>query len=209
MKLQLKKSRIIDWWVAKKNDKMAFVNIFSDEPLENLLIVGYYLERSGKQLANSTNYVVRIIKEGVITEQGSFYPFEEAHELYMQFLIKANKKNTFIASKWEIKEHGYPMMLIADIIKEHSIEEEVTFDFLPDGNSDILFSGYSKKLSSKVVLTTFCRRGVCIIFDIPQPVMDDIYNSAFALSKESNERIIKVQKIFSQKVSGYISVKVN
>lgn len=205
MKLQLKKSKIVDWWVAKESEKMEFVNIFSGEPLENLLIMGYYLDRNRRKLASSTNYIVRITREGVITAQGSFYPFEEAHELYMQFLIKANKKNTLIACKWEIEEQEKTMKLTADIVG-NTAAKEVTFDFIPDENSNVLFSGYSKKLSSKVILNTFSRRNVCIIFDIPQSVLNDVYNSAFALTDES---VVKVKKIFSKKVNSYISVKVN
>lgn len=210
MKLQLKKSKITDWWVARNNHKMAFVNIFSNEPLENLLIVGYYLDKRDKILATSTNYVVRITKEGVITAQGSFYPFEEAHELYLQFLINANKKNTLIASNWEIRDNSSPMILVADIISNSGVKEDVLFDFIPDRKTDVTFSGYSKELSSNIVITTFARRNVCIILDIPQSVMTDIYNSSIALSDESNERIVKVQKIFNEKANrSYISVKVN
>lgn len=146
MKLQLKKSKITDWWVAKKNHKMAFVNIFSGEPLENLLIVGYYLDKNERVLATSTNYVVRITKKGVITAQGSLYPFKKAHELYLQFLINANKKNTLIAYDWEIKDKSFPMILVADIISDSGIKEEVTFDFIPDGKTDVIFFWLFKKV---------------------------------------------------------------
>lgn len=87
-------------------------------------------------LTTSTNYVVRITKEDVITAQGSFYPFEEAHELYLH---------------------------------------------IPDGKTDVIFSGYSRELDSKIVITTFARRNVCIILAIPQLVRADIYSSSIAL----------------------------
>lgn len=76
MYLRLKKSQITHWWVAKSNLKMAFVNILSGEELsEDLLVVGY-LNREKEELATSTNRVVRVTDKGVITQKGTFYPFE-------------------------------------------------------------------------------------------------------------------------------------
>lgn len=98
---KLKKSQITDWWVAKSNLKMAFVNILSGEPLsENLLVVGY-LDRDKEELATSTNRVVKVTKDGVITEKGTFYPFEEAHELYLSFLIEVQQEDVLIATNWK------------------------------------------------------------------------------------------------------------
>lgn len=99
---KFKKSQITDWWVAESNLKMAFVNILSGEqPLsENLLVVGY-LDREKEELATSTNRVVKVTKDGVITAKGTFYPFEEAHDLYLHFLIEANKEDTLIAFNWD------------------------------------------------------------------------------------------------------------
>ena len=114
MVLKLKKSRITDWWVAEKNDRMNFINILSGQPLKGDLVVVGYLDNT-KNLARSTNSVVRITEKGVITAQGTFYPFEEAHPLYLNFLLKANEENTIIASYWKILDEKSHTM-IADII---------------------------------------------------------------------------------------------
>ena len=203
---KLKKSKITDWWVAKKNDKMAFVNFLSKKSLNGeFLIVGYYLNKNQKVLATSTNYIVRITKEGIITSQGSFYPFEEAHELYMQFLIKANQENTVIASYWDFVKDS--SKIIANITKNDITQKDIIFDFTPD-EKGVMLSGYSKELLSKVVITTF-RKRFCTILGIPESVEADIYNSSFALESESKERIEQVKRIFDEKVDGeYISVSI-
>lgn len=198
MYTKLKKSQITDWWVAKSNLKMAFVNILSGEPLsEDLLVVGYS-DREKEELATSTNRVVRVTKDGVITQKGTFYPFEEAHELYMDFLIEVNKENTLIAINWAYANELCENTIIADIVRSGSIEEGVTFDFTPSKKHEVMFDGYSKKLSANVVLTTFARRNVCIIIDIPDIVRSDISRSSFALEKESTEKIRLVQSIFKE-----------
>lgn len=172
---------------------------------EKFIVVGY-LDKGKKQLATSINPVVKIMKEGVITAQGTFYPFEEAHELYLQFLIEVSKENTLIAKNWEFvsfkieREYG-PKTIIADIIKNGNIEKGVTFDVTPNGVTDVMLSGYSKKLSANVVLTTFAKRNVCIILDIPQSVEDDIYNSSFAVKEETMEKVRLVRNIFIGKLN--------
>lgn len=208
MKLKLKKSKITDWWVAKKGYKMAFENIISGDPLEKELLIVGYLDKSKEVLATSTNQVILVCKDGVVTAQGSFYPFEEAHELYLQFLINANKENTVIARAWEIKQEFPKIMLVADIICGSEIKKNIIFDFIPDGKNYVMFHGYSETLSSNVVLTTFARRNVCIILEIPKMVTDDIYSSSFALEEESYCRLQAVRKLFEQHVKGsYILVK--
>ena len=207
MHLKLKKSKIVDWWVAKKSNKMAFENFLLGEPLEgDLLVVGYYLDKNQKQLASSTNHVVRITKDGVITAQGSFYPFEEAHELYMQFLISANEDNTLIASHWDFVEDS--SKIIADITENGIVKEGITFDFTPD-KAGVMLSGYSEDLKSRVVLNTFRKRDFCTIIGIPESVKADIYYSSFSSYEESRERLEKVRKIFEDKIKdSYISVKI-
>lgn len=198
MYTKLKKSQITDWWVAKSNLKMAFVNILSGKPLnENLLVVGY-LDREKEELATSTNRVVRVTKNGVITGNGTFYPFEEAHELYLHFLIEANKENTLIGINWGYANKLCKHTIIADIVMDGSIENGVIFDFTPGKKQRVMFDGYSKKLSANVVLTTFARRNVCIILDIPDDVKFDISSSSFALEEETMEKVRLVQKIFEK-----------
>ncbi|MBQ2916936.1 MAG: hypothetical protein IJE59_01995 [Clostridia bacterium] len=196
----LKKSKITDWWVAEANLKMAFVNILSGQPLDkNLLVVGY-LDKENRELGTSTNRVVKVTKEGVITEKGTFYPFKEAHDLYLHFLIEANKENTLIATKWEYADKICKRKIIADIVRDGTIEERVTFDFTPSKKYNVMFAGYSKDLSSNIILTTFARRNVCIKLQIPDVVKSDIHRSSVALHVETLEKIRLVQAIFTEKL---------
>lgn len=195
---ELKKSQITDWWVAKSNLKMAFVNILSGEPLsENLLIVGY-LNREKEELATSTNRVVQVTKDGVITEKGTFYPFTEAHDLYLHFLIEVQKENTLIVTNWKYANKLSKRTIIADVIRDGKIEEGITFDFTPNKKYNVMFAGYSKDLSSNVVLTTFARRNVCITIAIPDAVKFDIARSAWRLEEETMEKVRVVQSIFAE-----------
>lgn len=210
MYLKLKKSKITDWWIAEGNDKMNFVNILTGEPLQSDLKVVGYFDKSQEVVATSTNYVVMITKEGVITSQGSFYPFEEAHNLYLQFLIYTNKKDALIGYNWDFADRESKEKIVADIIDKGTIRKNVIFDFIPN-EVGVMLSGYSKDLSEDVVLSTFSRRnvGCLIIHGIADFVKADIYHSSFALLEESQERVKEVKKIFSNKVKGKsISVKV-
>lgn len=193
---KFKKSQITDWWVAESNLKMAFVNILSGEPLGgNLLVVGYL----DKELTLSTNRVVKVTKDGVITAKGTFYPFEEAHDLYLHFLMEANKEDTLIAFNWEYKNKLCKRMITADIIRNGNVERGVTFDFTPSKKYNVMFAGYSEQLSSNIVLTTFARRNVCITIAIPEEVKSDIYRSSFATKEETMEKVRAVQNTFAER----------
>ena len=203
MHLELKKSRLTHWWVGEMGNIMAFYNILSGHelPKEQLKVVGYY--DNGEEITPSTNYVVLITRDGVITAQGSFYPFEEAHELYLQFLIKANKKNTVIARRWQIVDEKKGLIL-ADIIRNGKLEEEVEFDFTPDKKRNVMFFGTSKKLDAKVVLATFSRRdaGCLILAGVIDIVKADIKKSSFASGEMSQKRVKKVKKILNEVTNG-------
>lgn len=177
-KVKLKKSRIIDWWVADSNSKMAFVNILSGELLSTHLYVVGYLDKNKKELGTSTNRVVKIVEDGVLTVMGTFYPFKKAHKLYLNFLMEANKEDTVIATNWEYSYQMDKGTITADIIRNGNIEKNVTFDFIPRPEYSVAFLGYSKKLSCKVVLTTFDKRNVCMKIGIPDEVKFDIYRSS-------------------------------
>lgn len=195
----LKKSKIKDWWVAKNNNKMAFVNIFESGPIgDDLLIVGY-LDKENEELATSTNRVAKITKKGVITAKGTFYPFEEAHDLYLHFLIKAQKENTVIAKSWDYAEKGSKSHIVADIERDGVVEKGVVFDFTPMRNYNVMFAGYSYSLKSNVLLATFDKRGVCILLKIPDSVRSDIMKSSIATEEETIEKVAKVKELFVQK----------
>ena len=198
MYTKLKKSQITHWWIAEANLKMAFINILSGEPLsDNLLVVGY-LDVEKEELATSTNRVKRVTKDGVITAKGTFYPIEEAHELYLSFLIEANKEDTLVAINWEYAQKLCKHKIIADVVKDGNIERGVTFDFTPDKKYNVMFSGYSKDLSANIVLTTFARRNVCITLAIPDTVRADIAHSSFALQDETMQKVKSVKEIFAE-----------
>lgn len=199
MYLRLKKSKITDWWVAKPKSKMAFINILSSENLsQDLLVVGY-LDKGKQELATSTNLVKKITEKGVITEKGTFYPFKEAHPLYLQFLIEANKENTLIATDWDYASKISKHKIIADIVRKDGIEKGVTFDFTPIEKGKVMLNGYSKDLSSNIVLTTFAKRNVCITLRIPDSVKSDIYRSSFEDEEETKEKVRLIQDIFVEK----------
>lgn len=198
MHTELKKSQITHWWISESNLKMAFVNILSGKPLsDNLLVVGY-LDVEKEELATSTNRVVKVTKDGVITAKGTFYPFEEAHEVYLSFLIEANKENTLVAINWDYAQKLCKHRIIADIIRDGNIERGITFDFTPNKKYNVMFAGYSKDLSANIVLTTFARRNVCIKIAIPDTIKADIAHSSFAIKDETMKKVKSVKEIFAK-----------
>lgn len=203
MHLNLKKSRLTHWWVAEFDDKMNFCNIFSEETRTkgSLKVIGY-LDNTEK-IAQSTNYVVMITKDGVITAQGSFYPWEEAHELYLRFLIKANQIDTAIARRWKILD-AEKCLVLADITRGGVVEENVKFDFIPDKGINVIFSGTSSKLDSKVVFATFSRRdvGCLVIAGVDERVKEDVKKSSYASKESSQKRVESVKKILNEITKG-------
>ncbi len=221
MFFKLKKSHITDWWIAISDSPLAFFNILAGNPLDQKLIVVGYFNKKKKELATSTNYVVNVTKDGVITTNGSFYPFEKAHKLYLQFLIEVNKENTLIATNWDFAKYWYfyikkgkltitdweyantstKSIIIADIILNNGYirKKSITFDFIPDQKHNVILSGYSKDLSSKIVLTTFSRRNVCAKISIPNSIKSDIAFSSLKDEEETKDNIRLVQNIFIEK----------
>ena len=195
----LKRSKIKDWWVAKSNNKMAFVDIFGGGQIgDDLLIVGY-LDKENEELATSTNKVAKVTKKGVITAKGTFYPFEEAHDLYLHFLIKAQSENVVLARSWDYAVKGQKTHIIADIERDGVLEKGIIFDFEPMRKYNVMFAGYSHALKSNVLLSTFDKRGVCILLKIPDSVYSDILKSSIASEEETAEKVVKVRELFLQK----------
>jgi len=189
MYFTLKKSKITGWWVSKENRKLTFVNICDKEQLTDDLVVVGFMKDSYPELAMSTNHVVKVTEKGVITAKGSFYPFAEAHALYINFLNNANTTNVVIAFNWKLKRHT----MTADIIRDGKVTTDVTFDFDPyhDNMNDI---GYSDKLKSDVVVSAFSRRGVCMKLGIPDDVKHDMrMNADFADESEKVQYIDRVR----------------
>lgn len=189
MYFTLKQSKIEGWWVSKKDSKLTFVNICDKEQLTDDLVVVGFMKDSYPELAMSTNHVVKVTEEGVITAKGSFYPFEEAHALYINFLNNTNTTNAVIAFNWELNKNT----MAADIIRDGSVIKNVTFDFesYHDDRNDI---GYSDKLKSDVVVSAFSGRGVCMTLCIPWEIKHDMrMNADFEYESEKVQYINRVR----------------
>jgi hypothetical protein len=185
-----KKSKITGWWVSKKDRKLTFFNICEKEQLPDDLVVVGFMKESYPDLAMSQNYVVKVTPKGVITAKGSFYPFEEAHALYINFLNNANTSNAVIAFNWELDKNT----MTADIIRDGKITKDVTFDF-DSYHYNMNDIGYSDKLKSNVVVSAFSRRGVCIKLRIPMEIKSDMQkNVDFA---DENEKIQCINRVRS------------
>lgn len=199
MYFTLKESKITAWWVAKKNDLMAFYNICANEELPNDLVVVGTMKDSypALDLAESSNNVVSVSEHGVITAKGSFYPLEEAHASYINFLVNANTTNKVIAVDWKLVRG----IMTADILRDGEMKKGVTFDFKPYhwNRNDV---GYSDKLKSDVVVSPFSRRGVCIKLCIPTEVKSEIYHNAeFSDESEKTEYIDLVRGFINRRGS--------
>lgn len=197
MEMKLKKSLIKNWWVAPAKEKMQFVNILNNvNNIEPDLVVMGYLHNEKDNLASSTNRVVKIIKEGVVTGQGTFYPFEEAHELYLKFLIEANEKNTVIANRWELIDEKHMVANLIWQIGIETIQNAATFDFKSTSNGKILLTGQSKELKSNIVLSPFNVRNQCLLLCVKDSVLKDIWEGSFATSEETKQKVKKIQQMF-------------
>ncbi len=195
MGIHLKKSKIKYWWIAKSNNLMAFENILGANVKDmNLLVVGY-VEREKRELWTSSNKVSKVTKEGITTAKGTFYPFSEAHPLYLQFLIETSNKSTIIAKNWNSTSGLGKLKITADITSNGVETDNVTFDFTPVKEYGAVFLGYSKKLNANVVVTTFDKRNVCIKLKVPDEVVKNIYTTSFLSEKELSERVHKVQAL--------------
>lgn len=205
MVLRLKKSRITNWWIACRDDKMNFFNILSsDHLIGDLVVMGYF--DNTKELAHSTNSVSRITKNGIITSQGTFYPFEEAHPLYLKFLLKANTPNTVVASYWKVINFTN-LTMVANLLTTDGLIKDVTFDFIPINESPVMFFGHSNDLNADVVISTFRRKGYCSTIRIPKDVKSDIYNTSIILKDDFIKLLKKVKRLYKQKSNKtYISV---
>lgn len=189
MFLTKKKSLIKNWWVTHENDKMSFVNILKKENItRDLIVVGIWEH----DLATSTNNVVKVTNRGVITEKGTFYPFTEANEVYLQYLIDVNNGNPVIALNW--KKLG-PNKIVADIIINKKLIKNCTLDFKPYTNSiGVTVSGHSKLLTSVVVLNPFKEGKYCMKLEVPINIMEKIKKGSMYLDMEKIGQIEAILK---------------
>lgn len=203
MQDKLKESKIASWWIAPARSELKFVNILSEDEVKgDLIVVGYRKgRRETRELWTSLNYVLKITEDGVITAQGSFYPFEEAHPIYLRFLVQANKENTKFAYRWGYVNKTNKKEIIANVVMaDGSTRKNVTFDIIPDKRAPVLVSGYSEKLGCNVAFSSFDKRGFCIRIGIDEDVKEEIYRSSLVTPKESGARAQKVREIFKNKI---------
>lgn len=203
MQDELKKSKIVSWWIAPASSKLKFINILSEDELKgDLLVVGYMKgERNTRKLWTSSNPVLKITEYGVITAQGTCYPFEEAHPIYLRFLEQISKENTEFAYKWGYINRSNKKKIIANIVMPEGVTlHNVIFDIIPDKRAPVLVSGYSEKLGYNVAFAPFDKRGFCIRIGISEEVKEEIYRTSLVVPKETSARAEKIRKIFKSKM---------
>lgn len=195
-----KKSKIVNWWIAPQYSELKFVNIFSREALkENLIVVGTCRdEQYSREFWTSSNRVVKVTSKGVLTAQGTFYPFKEAHRIYLKFLVESNNGDPIFAYKWEYLDEQ-KTRVIANIVTTTGTEiNKVKFDFDSVEKEKLPISGFSEKLNSKVVFSSFDKDGFCIRFEIPEDVKDSIYRTIKIEKKELKGLLRSLKRIFQK-----------
>lgn len=188
-------SPIINWWICKANYYyLSFCNILDPCILnEQLLVVGY-MDDNFIDLAKSSSYVKQITPDGVYTANGTFYSFYTAHEMYLQFLIDANKPNTFIAYQWDFASKDEKWIVAT--FHDGNLKKELLFDFVPTSKTKALLTGYSPKLNANIVLSSFSRKHVfCPKLFISDIVKDDIKRSSYTTADECLTRLNQVHSL--------------
>lgn len=190
-----KPSKIVDWWIAPKYHELKFVNILLPGSLkEDLVIVGHPRnEESRREIWTSTNKVAKITRTGVMTEKGTFYPFKEAHGMYIQFLIEVNKANTVHAYLWDYASHAKDRIIADVTFYEGYQKEDVTFDCKIDEKPKELPCGYSKELKANVVFSPFSKRNFCTRIHVPTEVILATYSGAKLTSEEFRSKMKKIR----------------
>ena len=190
-----KTSRIEDWWIAPKLNELRFVNIFSPNALkQELLVVGHMKDEDNRELWTSTNRVVEITSSGVVTAQGTIYPFKEAHALYLQFLIEINKPNTVHAFLWDYASPA-KNRITADIEVFGYEKSNVSFDCKIDEKLKSFPCAYSTELKSNVVFSPFSRRNFCIRIGIPAEIISATYKTAKLTDEEYRAKKKQIKAI--------------
>ena len=61
-----------------------------------------------------------------------------------------------------------------------------------------MLAGYSRELSSNVVITTFNKKNATLK-NVTRTMASEIYNSSIAFKEETNEKVKEVQRIFKKR----------
>lgn len=195
MLLCRKKSFVLEWWIAKKDDKFKFINITDARNVTtDCIVIGRNINPINHYIT-SVHHVEKVTKKGVYTASGRYYPFKNAHPLYLKFLCEIILKSSIIASRWEridIEDNIY----IADIeYPNGEIVKDVVFDFKSDVTN---FKGVSNVLGNTVVFNTFDRREFSGDGIIKDYFPCEISNFAFDLADEKPELVKGINKIFKR-----------
>lgn len=194
MYFKLKKSKITNWWVAPEYDAMQFVNILKKGKIEgDFLVVGEYED----ELATSTNKVVKITETGVITAKGTYYPFNQANGIYLEFLIQCNKKNAIIIKSWEWIGKNE---IIANIENKNNDNMTLKCDFTPYlNNLGIEVAGSSITLKTTVVVNPFREGNYCSKLSIPQNIKRKIWAGRSYVGK--NDKLKEIRNIYRNNIN--------
>ncbi len=151
-----KKAFIYNWWIGTKNERLWFVDIFSEDAITNNCFVVGQIHSPFYEMETSRNPVVKVTKKGVITASGRFYPFSTAHPLYMMYLNEIHSKERgCVAFNWH-QDRSSELCIQADVVFPNGeCKENIIFDFTPFSDEYKNFLGFSETLQSRVVLHTF------------------------------------------------------
>lgn len=179
---------IYSWWVTNTDSKMEFADITIGKVVPNqFYIVGYRRDKYSilaPKVIRSSDSIIKVKKNGVIAKSGTFYPFDEAHLLYLKFLIDIREENIIVATNWKFSKKDFSMTANISTRDLEIKVYDVTFDFIPDESIDILYKGYSEKLQSTIILSPFDKKDVETDVVTSKMIAADIYNTSFLEGKD-------------------------
>lgn len=202
MCLSHNKKQITDWWIADREHILAFKNILSGEKIKgDLRVVGYWRDegipllsckRGLPILLCSIKRVVYINRHGVLTSDLTFYPFKEAHSLYLKFLHEANKPNRITAYNWTMPNSDCKIK--ADIIIDGNLERNVSLKWTTLSKNIGQINMYSTEYKKTIVFSRFDQKDAfdeCEYFnqdsyggEIPENMLD--IDEAVSLNVRNN-----------------------
>ena len=188
------KSFIYNWWIAPKDEKMRFVDIFRINVREFECVVVGEIDGPYWAIKSSNQRVVKITHRGVKTTNGIFYPFSIAHPLYLMYLNKFRFNNEMvIATNWKCVS-GISELIAADLIfPTGEYLENVKFNFIPYENEPYFFYGFSSTLQMSVIINSFDKKPLMPKYkDVI--CIGDIHNTAFCFRNERRKLVKQVRK---------------
>lgn len=156
MLFKRKKSFITDWWIAKRNDVMRFVDITDERNLtKDVVVVGRSFAPIPEYI-NSHHPVVKVTTKGIYTASGRFYSFNKAHPMYLLFLREIHlPMDAIIASKWRCINNETNQYVANLDYPSREQKNQITFDFCSIKSYGQDFVGFSDVLDDVVVFNPF------------------------------------------------------